>query len=365
MVKPYIQNIQNSDKEKDSDLISLKEASKLFGYTPHHFGLLCRQGKLKSGRVGKKWFTKKEWIEEYLQSLNEKYKNGDNHFTVGSEKIGVSVSGKHQAKVSRPISKPVSQKVAKRKTTTVSESWEDSLLEKKPQAVLKKTIEKEKVEYKKSEKPDLDFSHFLTTSKEKTKREKVKSKKVFVPQFSFGKVFWKTAAALSVIVIAVLIFRLGVGLINPDQSDTSPLTTAEVTKTGGPASFWSAIKSFASDLRNFAKGLGRSIKLVFFKEESVDVYTKHEPSVFVPPEMRDGMVVIPEFVGLSQIKMIQDSFSDEVSISPDEEGDSGVIQPIFKEGKGDEYIYVMVPVKEEEKETQESQESTNGEQVTQ
>ena len=83
MVKPDIQKMQNiySGKNSEVEFIDLKEAAKLFGYTQHHFGLLCRQGKLRSKRIGKKWMTRKEWIEKYLSSVEENYKKTNMHYT--------------------------------------------------------------------------------------------------------------------------------------------------------------------------------------------------------------------------------------------------------------------------------------------
>ena len=44
---------------------------------------------------------------------------------------------------------------------------------------------------------------------------------------------------------------------------------------------------------------------------------------------------------------IQNSFSDQVEVNPDRSGTTGVITPVFKDGKGAGFIYVMVPVKED------------------
>ncbi len=43
---------------------------------------------------------------------------------------------------------------------------------------------------------------------------------------------------------------------------------------------------------------------------------------------------------------IAGSFSDEVEINPDNSGTAGVITPVFKDTKGKDFIYVMVPVKD-------------------
>ena len=67
-------------------------------------------------------------------------------------------------------------------------------------------------------------------------------------------------------------------------------------------------------------------------------------------ETTSGIVVVPS-QGLAMRdeeakKRIEASFSDEVTIRPDQSGTAGVITPVFKENKGDDYVYVLVPVKE-------------------
>lgn len=47
--------------------ISLKEATKYCSYSADYLKLRARQGKLKSIKMGRNWFTTKEWVEEYLQ----------------------------------------------------------------------------------------------------------------------------------------------------------------------------------------------------------------------------------------------------------------------------------------------------------
>jgi hypothetical protein len=46
---------------------------------------------------------------------------------------------------------------------------------------------------------------------------------------------------------------------------------------------------------------------------------------------------------------INDSFSDEVKIKPDQSGTAGVITPVFKKTKGNDFVYVLVPVKDADK----------------
>jgi len=65
----------------------------------------------------------------------------------------------------------------------------------------------------------------------------------------------------------------------------------------------------------------------------------------------NGIVTIPISSGtdasaFSKIKnYLQDSFSDEVELIPDESGVAGVIKPVFTRPTDEEYLYVMVPVR--------------------
>ena len=65
-----------------------------------------------------------------------------------------------------------------------------------------------------------------------------------------------------------------------------------------------------------------------------------------------GMVVAPSSGNMrsdqSMKEKIANSFSDQVDFAADKSGTAGVITPVFKEAKGKDFIYVMVPVKPKE-----------------
>jgi len=63
--------------KKSKDYISLQEATKCCQHSQEYLSLRARQKKLKSVKLGRNWFTKKEWLEDYLkktQEYNEKQK---------------------------------------------------------------------------------------------------------------------------------------------------------------------------------------------------------------------------------------------------------------------------------------------------
>ena len=58
--------------------ISLQDASMACSYSQEYLSLRARQGKLKSKKIGRNWFTTKEWLNDYLTRI-EVYSNGLNN----------------------------------------------------------------------------------------------------------------------------------------------------------------------------------------------------------------------------------------------------------------------------------------------
>jgi len=53
----------------EKEYISLKEATKYCCYSSDYLKLRARQGKLKAIKMGRNWFTTREWVEEYKNTL--------------------------------------------------------------------------------------------------------------------------------------------------------------------------------------------------------------------------------------------------------------------------------------------------------
>ncbi len=52
--------------------ISLKEAAKYCPYSQDYLKLRARQGKLKAVKMGRNWFTTREWLEMYKNAIKLK-----------------------------------------------------------------------------------------------------------------------------------------------------------------------------------------------------------------------------------------------------------------------------------------------------
>lgn len=67
----------------------------------------------------------------------------------------------------------------------------------------------------------------------------------------------------------------------------------------------------------------------------------------IPKPGEEGIVLIPSTEKDEEVKeKIKEAFSDEVKVEPKDKI-SGIITPIFKEGEGQKYLYILVPVKGE------------------
>jgi len=59
------------DKQDIKDYITLQEATQYCQYSQEYLSLRARSGKLKAVKFGRNWTTKKEWLNEYLATVEE------------------------------------------------------------------------------------------------------------------------------------------------------------------------------------------------------------------------------------------------------------------------------------------------------
>lgn len=58
----------------------------------------------------------------------------------------------------------------------------------------------------------------------------------------------------------------------------------------------------------------------------------------------NGLVVVPASEAVST-DVIAQSFSDEVEVYPDSTGKGGVIVPVFSDGRGEPFLYILTPIR--------------------
>ncbi len=53
-------------------LISLPEAAELYGFTPEYLNQLARKGRLQAQKVGDRWITTPQNVEDYIASRQKR-----------------------------------------------------------------------------------------------------------------------------------------------------------------------------------------------------------------------------------------------------------------------------------------------------
>ncbi|MFM2374244.1 MAG: hypothetical protein RLZZ234_239 [Candidatus Parcubacteria bacterium] len=95
-------------------------------------------------------------------------------------------------------------------------------------------------------------------------------------------------------------------------------------------------------LGSFLEVMQRVGTFAFFWQEDV-VVTQADDETPLPLPARQGVVVLPGDASDASIQDVKESFSDEVIVSVGEDN-TGTIVPVFGDGTGDTYRFVIVPV---------------------
>lgn len=312
--------------------ISSSRAAKISGYVNDYIGQLCRDGKLEARMVGRSWYV---GLESLIQHKN-------------SNLVGTRSRGPKDIKsLLAEVGKPAPNSALKIDQEGPSNSSVVTL----PAVVEPAEPAKVVSEIKISKAPLVSFPVFSAPvsfeSTEVFPREALdvsKSKTGFT--FSI-----KAGAAMVGIFFAILGFRFGLSLspVAEQQyaylwNDVSSSLPASVLGSVGDGVRTKAVALYNS-LKNWISG---DRQTVFVMTDPVSTKKQTTPSADTRVSPNEGMVVVPVDENTDReavIAKVKNTFSDEVSVSPtDGDNESGVITPVFKKSKGDDYLYVLVPI---------------------
>lgn len=367
--------------------ISSKRASAISDYAPDYIGQLCRANKLDCKMIGRSWFVTEESI--YLHKANisrEEASRNRIENLKGSSVIDskiesnnqISVENSHSADAGVVSSKVIvtnnsekvgndKQKLLQQKTISgIVSPYTYSSDDRPLLPILKKNIATVDLETKKivvnqkSNNSPIITNPVIINNKQKeipvSKKESVKIGEIKKnPKSSFKKYSYPEIARSIILkrVIAptlVILMFFGLGTttyIVADRVNQSvtpklakPIMAASVSISDSFDLFFSMIKD------------GYSGVVAFFTSPA-------KLAINIPKEFGDVSVseITPNGIVLSSStgsdsndeilkSKIAKSFSDEVEVNPDKSGTAGVITPVFKDTKGKDFVYVMVPVKE-------------------
>lgn len=326
------------DKIKLEGFITLHEATSYCNHSQDYLNLLVRKNKLRAVKVGRNWVTKKEWLEEYLESVKNK-------------RNPVGISG-----AVLPAGGP--------ERTEISAAGQPDV----PQVL-----------------PPVRMSGFSLPSM-KFPAALVLSLSVFLGVIFFNADFIKNFCAtiisnfppvqensVSGFARGADVFVRNVNCLAEDYFllFNKSMNDLVIKAANSFSGFGNGIAGKAKKLAEFLSGgddeqlafsvLDNTGKLILDREvnsleEDIVDYTQErfddfrtEIGVDEPEStgtVRQGMVVVPsEGDDEKTKKKIKESFSDEVEVEPIDD-ESGVIIPNFKEEKGDRYFYLLMPAKE-------------------
>ncbi|KPJ56507.1 hypothetical protein AMJ49_04660 [Parcubacteria bacterium DG_74_2] len=383
-------------KKSKIKYISLQEATKYCDYSQEYLSLRARQGKLKSIKIGRNWVTTKSWLNNYLRQVNN-YKNNRNKKSepirprqrqapapariatrnvAGGPKIRfaflpASLREALQAGALPDFIKQNLQEAAVAIAVFVlflaggvfafqqiqnNPEFVEQITDSTKELVFYGIASTQKVLFDISKEAKSTGLYLTKLSTTKTASTYFLASTIDVLKDTFGdysKWFLKNVKrkALSI--------KENYLAIN----DFALAKTKQAKQTLAQA--WiGALEGAKSDLNKFVFQLTKKEKITEKPkqvekrklEESVDEleknilkdikqeFKKHRQELDI--SQKQGMIVIPSTEKDEGIKKkIQDSFSDEVNVEPKDEA-SGIITPVFKERQGDEYLYLMVPIKE-------------------
>jgi len=316
---------------KKKQYISLREAMEYCDYSQEYLSLRARQGKLKAIKIGRNWATKKEWVLDYLDNFNgnSKHKNNakknvsfktnkelnlkplefNSFFSVDSNpeserKFSIPLASHHPISVSSYLKKKPKRKISKKLVFAFKTLAVFCLV----MVSAVSFVYKNDIQYP-FEEIELLF----------------KDANYIIAQIGSGEI--KSFAAEN---LKDYLSWLSLSIKNlPQNFKENYIAANEVFKEKVSGFFNIVISPFQKIYFHFAS----------FKEEE----TEDELKILEKKE-EEGMVIVPSTDKNENLKeKIQKSFSDDLKIDPKDET-SGIITPIFKERKGEDYFYIMVPM---------------------
>ena len=284
--------------EQKPERLSTKSASQIFGYTSDYIGQLCRGGKLDSRMIGNTWYITRESLEKHQAKIQEEKSRTASEVSI-ADFLNVRSEGYDLL--------PILNKGAGAGRSSADTQYE--------------TVEK-KITTKDGLTPSGNRSDGLRALQRdfRSSRNK-KSLAKFLAMSCFSAVFF------------VAIMSISVGLISPQNS--------AISGNAFTANAFDAVK-------NVFSYFGQA-----FDSVTASIFSPSAPAVHVvtiDDQLASGVgIAIAPSTGSTTAdnavkEQIQNSFSDQVEVHPDMNGESGVITPVFKESKGKNFVYVLVPI---------------------
>ncbi len=326
---------ESESVEQTTPFISTKRASEISNYSPDYIGQLCRSEKLDCRMVGRSWFVTEESLNLYKVNVlhDEVYRNrienlrGKKSKDITGEEIGAQVPDPQPSLSEQFISSEMRSFLASKMTY---EHADDPLL-----PALNKYADK-------------TTEGALSDSTEIVGGAMIPIK---TPYTNLARsIILKRALRPAVMIAMFLVVFGGTTIVFNKIKNSSNISVAKISELN--ATILDAFKSTSSFLQREYDGL-----LALFKYRSeLALNTTDDGAEISDVETptnnpSQGIAIVPS-TGLAADdeaakQKIQDSFSDQIEVHPDNSGTSGIITPVFRTTKGNDFVYVLVPINEQ------------------
>lgn len=349
----FILYVMNSDLYFDAKLfISSKRAAKISGYVNDYIGQLCRDGKIEARMVGRSWYVALESLIAHKNAFVSGTKSKPSFFYKNVTLIPALpefeiAHAKNLEAIESIASK--SQESSPVVSSVSSQFVLPVLLLPAPKALSIDVLDEDvPVTVSISSVADnlVDEKVFVETVSEKSDHSFV---------FTFGRTFPKLVAFMLALVISASGF-IAIESTNDDARKERIAFEQNISQVFNRKSDTLEASVFSVAKRNFnlvAQAVYGGMSSAWIKTKNTIIVAvggepiEVESKKVVATAPKQGLVVIPESKVDDRAKTIADikrTFSDEVAVNPDEDG-SGVITPVFRETQGDDYLYVLVPIR--------------------
>lgn len=297
--------------------ISAKRAAKIINYAQDYIGQLCRGGKLDCKMIGRSWFV----TEESLLAHRENTIDGvETKINKVDDKPALEVKKVIEETIKAPVVSPIQAPVSSFKYETEKKSMLPELKKNVPSTfALPKNLSK------------LTPSPFVAPV---APRVNISSRSATISSSNNSAV---VAVIVGLVAVSGVLFNFSMTALN----NNGTVAHSEASIATATAEFLS--KFFQSiGLRSKPASLATTKKSPEVSNAGMTAATTTPNGIGIFP------ATTPDADAAEKARIIN-TFSDEVKIMPDASGGSGVIKPVFQKTDGDDFVYVLVPVKEEKK----------------
>lgn len=330
--------------------ISAKRASQITGYNSDYIGQLCRKGSLECRLVGRSWFVEEKSLENHKSEASKtprgripiyaKVPPKEISTVINTEKADEKATVIEIKKPDNSFVDPIYVSPAFRpydhNLLAVSSSEDDSDV-KENSSFTKKIIAASVLIF-----ICILSAPFLmrNSSPEKIETALNAGKKIAY------EINLNSSKSLASVTSSVKDFAFSSGINSQAIHDLRIKTHKLTLKSYHLVSILPSV--FFDTTRNMRQVVMRGGEKIYDGFVKTDTVSDSDGSA--QQGVRAGVTVVPSSGDAKKdekIKQyIKDSFSDETQVMPDESGTSGVIKPVFKKQSDQDYLYVIVPVKD-------------------